>query len=1078
MGKSTLNVCADSGLFVNGARVSTSRDLSNLSSAVLEIQTSMSSWTSTFENMSQRVDAVDSQSMSTEARVVNNSGVVSKLAKDVSELKQQMTTVIALLQTMSRAVSSVERNVTVVDDRVSNLETNVSSLSSAVHSLTSTATFATTFGMAVTDCDDRDSDNLCSLVDSCPLDANNDIDSDLVCAPQALTSVRMTAKATSISIDASSTDASLSPFASPAAARSTSVTAVPITSRAVTRGPKATSQAAALLNSTSKGSTVVFGSRATTVGPSSAGTRDDGVLPTASTPRAESKMPSTTKLAVAETTGVSVPTTKLAVAETTGVSVPSSAAVTTFAQIPTLTPAVTKTSLMTKLPFAETTGVPVLSSNAVTTLAQIPTLTSAATTPPLTTKLQVVETTAVSVPISSAATTSVGVSNLASTATGTPLTTKLMVAETTGVSVPSSAAVTTFAQIPTLTPAVTKTSLMTKLPFAETTGVPVLSSNAVTTSAGITTLMSAVTRTQLTTKVLAADTTDVSVRSTAAVATSSEGSGHSAVPRTVTTTIKSPTKYPKDASPTPEKVIFTPKPTVTTTQLDWTASANSASPRSTFANSATAKAITAVTGSTTTEDSASNGAAPDPNKSMDVGLVAGAVVASVVSLAVVIVAGVIAAKRVSKRSLPTRSVQPVQRSQMGGRSGNSSLELEMTYRYASENSQDHDELLEACRTGDEQTVSDLLKAGSTCGGTSQHDTTPLIVACGNNARGIVELLVRYKASVNSTDAFGRTALLVACRAGHTRLAKALLQANAEISVADADGFTPLHAACTSAQNRGKTARMLLRRSADINAVTVADGLTPLMTACRAGREHAVQALLSARASVNTVGFDRHTTAMLDALALQHYGIVRHLAASKADLSVRSVSGRTLVEVAAVRRNSQNPHDVDAISIEKFLVVASDFNAVHWACEQRNGVELRRLLRSDAVSYAEISHAAAGKLTPLQICEGSKVHKTISPRCPPVVPKHGHLLRLALGPWSPAAQCVFPAKFRWMAFELVCIGAALQKQYALQCSPSTLSLSRSSSLAAPPREFWLEVLSFCARDDWCPHAAQSTTIVIL
>ena len=202
----------------------------------------------------------------------------------------------------------------------------------------------------------------------------------------------------------------------------------------------------------------------------------------------------------------------------------------------------------------------------------------------------------------------------------------------------------------------------------------------------------------------------------------------------------------------------------------------------------------------------------------------------------------------------------------------------------------------------------------------------------------IKVLVEHRANINYTG--GReehSALTLACQGGHRAAVKVLIKRKAVLDLGSANGLTPLHLASIRPKHHAAAARivrLLLRQRASPQLVTGDHGVAPLTMACRAGNQAAVLALMEAGAQVNHRALDG-SCAITDAASLGHSDCVRTLAAHRADLSVRSVAGRTLTDVLLSSTGDRK--------FANWIQVARDFNAVHWACERQDVDALKELL---------------------------------------------------------------------------------------------------------------------------------------
>jgi ankyrin repeat protein len=149
-----------------------------------------------------------------------------------------------------------------------------------------------------------------------------------------------------------------------------------------------------------------------------------------------------------------------------------------------------------------------------------------------------------------------------------------------------------------------------------------------------------------------------------------------------------------------------------------------------------------------------------------------------------------------------------------------------------------EQLLQACKDGDEARVSALLAAGGDVDAANATGSSPLCTACFYSRAVVVSLLLAAGANINSADIYNQTPLDYASMkipldypsmesdAEHEVVAL-LLAFGANLHLVDPFGFTPLHWACIS--DLTETAVLLVASGADAHRPNN-DGDTPLSIA--------------------------------------------------------------------------------------------------------------------------------------------------------------------------------------------------------------------------------------------------------
>ncbi len=171
------------------------------------------------------------------------------------------------------------------------------------------------------------------------------------------------------------------------------------------------------------------------------------------------------------------------------------------------------------------------------------------------------------------------------------------------------------------------------------------------------------------------------------------------------------------------------------------------------------------------------------------------------------------------------------------------------------------------------------------------DDLRLMEAVRNGDRAAVRALLKEPVEVNATEADGATALHWAAHRDDLELAGLLIRSGADANAANDHGVTPLTLA--SANGSAAMVERLLAAGGNPNAAT-AVGEPVLMTAARAGSVRAVRALIARGANVNAKEPTRGQTALMWAVALRHPEVARALIELGADVHVRSVVTRVLI----------------------------------------------------------------------------------------------------------------------------------------------------------------------------------------
>lgn len=249
-------------------------------------------------------------------------------------------------------------------------------------------------------------------------------------------------------------------------------------------------------------------------------------------------------------------------------------------------------------------------------------------------------------------------------------------------------------------------------------------------------------------------------------------------------------------------------------------------------------------------------------------------------------------------------------------------------------------LLEQCKSGDTQTIADLINKGADVNARNEYGLTPLIIACDNNNPEAVSLLLEHGADVNAQDDSGRTPLMIAVQSSDGDIVSLLISRGSDINARDEGGNTAL---MISAEYRtADIAEELLTAGADIDAVN-ADGMqaidfavhnenleetdtleklrwTEIFTAehieqqkqflntCRYGTPEDISTALNYRVEVNIMN-SKKLTALMYAARFNTPEAVSILLDAGADIALKTDKGYTALDYA---RKNENLNDSDVL----------------------------------------------------------------------------------------------------------------------------------------------------------------------
>lgn len=161
---------------------------------------------------------------------------------------------------------------------------------------------------------------------------------------------------------------------------------------------------------------------------------------------------------------------------------------------------------------------------------------------------------------------------------------------------------------------------------------------------------------------------------------------------------------------------------------------------------------------------------------------------------------------------------------------------------------------------------------------------PIVQAAARADAGQVHELLRQGAPVNAARGDGMTALHLAAETGDVKTAELLLRAGANVEAGTRIGrYTPLHVA--SLNGHAPLVRLLLAAGADVHAATTNSGTLAVHLAAASGSPETLTALLEAGADANAVEGAWEQTPLIFAAAANRVENIRVLVAWGADPSV-------------------------------------------------------------------------------------------------------------------------------------------------------------------------------------------------
>jgi len=223
----------------------------------------------------------------------------------------------------------------------------------------------------------------------------------------------------------------------------------------------------------------------------------------------------------------------------------------------------------------------------------------------------------------------------------------------------------------------------------------------------------------------------------------------------------------------------------------------------------------------------------------------------------------------------------------------------------------------AAATGDLQTLTDLLDAGTDINSADPQGSTPLLVAVLFGQIEAVKLLIEKGADLNANNTYGATALHIAALFGRVEVVELLLTKGADKEIRDQSGATTLDLVAGEFSVELKGLIQLIAQSfqvpADMSQIEAArpqiakllgkptstTNNPQIWIAIALGDVEAVKQILAAGTDVNVREPANNGTPLLAASLFGHKTIVEMLIEKGAELDIRNKDGSTCLQVAAL-----------------------------------------------------------------------------------------------------------------------------------------------------------------------------------
>ncbi|XP_041070144.1 ankyrin repeat and SOCS box protein 2 [Carcharodon carcharias] len=294
-----------------------------------------------------------------------------------------------------------------------------------------------------------------------------------------------------------------------------------------------------------------------------------------------------------------------------------------------------------------------------------------------------------------------------------------------------------------------------------------------------------------------------------------------------------------------------------------------------------------------------------------------------------------------------------------------------------------DPVVVAIKNGDEETLSNMIKAGKALSAPNADGWTPLHEAAFYNEPGCVKLLLKaYPGTVDCRTLGEETALYLATCEGNLKCMTYLLEAGAECDITSKAKETPLYKACEHKNveavklliqyradvnhrcNRGWTAlheaavrndldiiEALCKAGAKIEASNIY-GITPLFVAAQSGQLEAMRFLTKCGANISTQASD-NASALYEASKNEHEDVVAFLLSQNADANKGNKDGWLPLHIAAARGNMEIVQMLIPVT-SKVRVRRSGISPLHLAAQHNRNDVVEELIEAGYNIHALLS----------------------------------------------------------------------------------------------------------------------------
>ena len=259
-------------------------------------------------------------------------------------------------------------------------------------------------------------------------------------------------------------------------------------------------------------------------------------------------------------------------------------------------------------------------------------------------------------------------------------------------------------------------------------------------------------------------------------------------------------------------------------------------------------------------------------------------------------------------------------------------------------------LLQACKTGQSESVLFLLNAGADVSTTGPNDDTILHEAVhGHCSQETLQKIVgKQGVIVNAVNKNRQTALTLACKAAQTASIHLLLKNGADPNICDTEGFTSLlaavHGHCTI-----ESLNALIIHAVDVDAQNN-DGHTAMWLACINRQQSFIKILLKAKSNPNIASTDGNTVLHAAVVGGCSKNIVQALIDHGANVNATNRDNVTSLMIACQRGDVNTITKLLRAGADPDIISSGGMKFVHFADAEKSSIEAHKSMKSQAIYH--------------------------------------------------------------------------------------------------------------------------------